>query len=275
MKKYFYLLTIIIVGPVLVRCQDVDNYSALLLNLDGQGNYIRGAEESQLEIPQSYISGDKVMMKSGSALIMLFSGDEIQVGEGAEIQIPEEMSTKNQDVVNLASAAKSNHGLLAQAGAAYSLRGQNNTLPAKSKILDPRKTFLKFSDEETDTVNLSLKVIDSQTQKVIFEKDSIHDTIVSLAEAPFVKGKSYYWTITGSPGNRPGMGVLDFPGEQETGNLRTFDSLKSNMEYISAIGYYYDKGYFFEAFSLIQAAIKSFPEMGIYQVLLENLLSEY
>lgn len=274
MKKYLYLLTIFII-PVSVRSQDVANYSALLLNLNGQGNYIRGSKESDLEIPQSYISGDKVMMKSGSALIMLFSGDEIQVAEGAEIQIPEEKPAENQDVINLVNAAKSNHGLLAQTGAAYSLRGQNNTLPAKSKILDPQKAFLKFSYGETDTNNLSLKIIDSQTQKVIFEKDSIHDTIVSLAQAPFVKGKSYYWTITGSPDNRPGMGVLDFPAEQETASLRIFDSLKSNMEYISAIGYYYDKGYFFETYNIIQEAIKSFPEMDIYQVLLGNLLSEY
>lgn len=274
MKKYFCLLTIILVA-VSVRSQDVANYSALLLDLDGQGNYVRGAKKSDLEIPQSYISGDKVIMKSGSAIIMLFSGDEIQVEQGAEIQIPGEGLAENQDVKNLVNAARSNHGLLAQTGAAYSLRGQNSALPAKSKILDTQKTFLKFDYGNADDMNISFKIIDSQTQKVIFEKDSVCDTLVSLAQVPFVKGKSYYWTISGTPDNRPGMGVLEFPGEEETSQLQKFDSMKSNLEYISAIGYYYDKGYFFEAYNLIQEAIKSFPEMDIYPVILDNLLSEY
>lgn len=274
MKKYFYLLLLVFIS-VSVWSQNVADYSALLLNLDGQGNYIRGTKKSELTIPQSYISGDKVTMKSGYAIIMLFNGDEIKVKEGAEVQIPKEVPEENQDVLNLVNAAKSNRGLLAQTGAAYSLRGKNNTLPTKSKVLDTQKVFLKFNYGNVDDINLSLKIIDSQTQKVIFEKDSIQDTLVSLAQVPFVKGKSYYWTISGTPDNRPGMGVLDFPGEEETSQLRKFDSLESNLEYISAIGYYYDKGYFFETYYLIQEAIKSFPEMDIYPVILGNLLSEY
>jgi hypothetical protein len=273
MKRYCYILFFSIICYV-ASAQEKLDYSAILLNLDGMGNYTRGSVQSRLEIPQSYISGDKLSMHQGDALIMLFNGEEIELTVGSEVLIPNNIKVESKEVKDLAKGSNLNHGLMTQSGAAYSLRGKNNTIPSKSKIINPEKVFLMFQYENNEEINLSLKLIDSQTQKILYQRDSITDTIVYLSDVPFVQGKSYYWTISGTPDNRPGMGVLEYSKELEIKKLRTFDSFKSNLDYLTAISYYHNKGYFYEAYELIQKAMAIYPELDIYKILLNNLMAE-
>ncbi len=273
MKRYCYILFFSIIYCTAFPQGKLD-YSAMLLNLEGMGNYTRGNEQSILEIPQSYISGDKLSMQHGEALIMFFNGEEMEITEGSEVQIPENIKVVSKEVKDLAKGTDMDHGLLAQSGAAYSLRGKNSTIPAKSRIISPEKVFLKFQYEKGEKINLSLKLIDSQTQKILFQRDSINDSILYLSNIPFVPGKSYYWTISGAPDNKPGMGVLEYSTELEIQKLRTFDSFKSNLDYITAISYYHDKGYFYETYELIQKAMAIYPELDIYKILLNNLMVE-
>lgn len=250
------------------------DFSAILLNLNGSGNYVRNDIQSAIEIPQSYASGDKLFMQEGAALIMLLNGEEMEVTKGTELQIPKHVKVESREVKNMAAGANLNHGLMAQSGAAYTLRGKNNTVPAKSRIIDPQKVFLKFQYEKDQDFNLSLKLIDSQTQKILYQQDSITDTLIYLSNIPFVQGKSYYWTVSGTPDNKPGMGVLEYSTELEIKQLRSFNSLKSNLNYITAIGYYHDKGYFYEAYELVQKAMVMYPDLDIYPILLNNLITE-
>jgi hypothetical protein len=272
MKGFTVLLSLFI--SYAAAAQHKLDFSAILLNLDGKGNYVRNDLKSEMELPQSYVSGDKLVMQQGEALIMLLNGEEMEVSEGAEVQIPKNVKAESKEIKNMAKGANLNHGLLAQAGAAYSLRGKNNTVPVKSKILDPNKAFLKFQYDKEQDFSLSLKIIDSQTQKILFQQDSITDTLIYLTDIPFTRGKSYYWTISGTPDNKPGMGILAYSTELEEKQLRTFDSFKTNLDYITAIGYYHENGYFYKAYELIQKATVLYPELDIYRILMNNLMGE-
>lgn len=272
MKRYYFLLMIVVCYTAIAQ-QKLD-FSAILLNLNGSGNYVRNDLQSALALPQSYVSGDKLVMQEGEALIMLLNGEEMEVSEGAEIQIPTNVKIVSKEIKNMAKGANLNHGLMAPSGAAYSLRGKNNTVPVKSRIIDPQNIFLKFQYDEEMDFNLSLKIVDSQTQKILYQQDSITDTLIYLPDIPFVKGKSYYWTISGTPDNKPGMGVLEYSTDFEVSKLRTFDSFKTNLDYITAIGYYHGQGYFYEAYELIRKAMVLYPDLDIYRILLNNLMDE-
>lgn len=268
------LLSISILLCVAGSAQDVQNYTALLLNLNGEGLYIRGTHQNSLEIPQSYIGGDLVRLSQGEALIMFLSGDEITINEGGEVYIPNGTSLDQANHGRSSRHVKFSHKLLSQSGAAYRLRGENASFPTKSKFIKPEEVFIRLQGDIDLSGNLVMEIKDTESQKVIFKTTSIHDTILYLSEVPFIPGRTYYWTLSGAQHMKPNMGVLAYSSEQTVQQLETFDTLQSNLEYIAAIEYYFDKGYCYKAYHLLQEAIQKYPTIKLYRSILNNLLSD-
>jgi hypothetical protein len=255
-------------------CQNDTKYSALLLNLEGEGIIKRSSQTFELQMPQFFTTGDNLTLKKGNALIMLFSGEEVHLKANSNYKIPENINKQASDVQKLSEGISSDYGLLAQAGAAYSIRGIPQVYPLKSRLLNVRNAILRVAVEETDSLSPVIKVIDSQTQKVLFEKPLTNDSTIMLSDVPFQEGCSYYWTISGMGDNQPRLGSIIIPDKTELSQLKNFQQPSSNLDYITAISYYYNNKYFFEALALTEQAIEKFPDVEIYRLFLENLKNE-
>jgi len=269
------LLVVILSGLILTAYgQNSVNFTAMILSLNGDGVMIRNSKEQALELPQRYFPGDVLSVKSGNAIIMLFSGEEIPLAAVSSYTVPVEESMNSSELYDMANDSKADQSLLAQSGVAYSIRGKSNVFPMKSKVLNIDHVILRLGYEHPEELSLGLKVIDSQTQKVVFEKETISDTTISLAEVNWIVGKSYYWTLSNTPNGKPEMGTIVIPVTDESENLSDLPEPQTHFEYMNAISSYYNGRYYFDAYALIIKAIAEYPEFSIYKVLLENLLLE-
>jgi hypothetical protein len=235
---------------------------------------VRETEETDIKVPQRFSPGDEVSIKQGKALIMLFSGEEVPLSAVSYYTIPNEEKPSDSDIAKLANSKRAEESLLAQSGVAYRLRGQSNVFPRKSHLLDPEKAILHIAFENPSDLDLKLEIHDSFSQKVVFEKEHISDSIISLAEVPFKEGKSYYWTISNTPDGRPELGSIVVPSSESTSLTDLNPKPETHFEYINTISAYYNATYNFEALALIREAMEKFPEVEIYEVMLGNILGE-
>jgi hypothetical protein len=265
---------ILLVFVLTANGQNTDNFTAMILSLDGEGVIIRNAKEQALELPQRYFPGDVLSVKRGNAVIMLFSGEEIPLAAVSNYTIPVEESVNSSELYEMANDNKADQSLLAQAGLAYSIRGKSNVFPMKSKVLNSENVILHLAYANPKELNLGLKVIDAKTQKVVFEKESISDSIISLTDVLWTEGKSYYWTLSNTPDGKPEMGTIVIPGNNESQNYLNPKEPQTHFEFMNTISSYYNGRYYFDAYALIQKAIAEYPGFEIYTVLLENLLLE-
>lgn len=254
--------------------QNTGNFTAMILSLDGEGVIIRNSKETALELPQRYFPGDVLSVKRGNAIVMLFSGEEIPLAAVSNYTVPSEEGSNASELYEMANDNKADPSLLAQSGAAYRIRGKSNVFPMKSKVLNTDNVILQLRFENLEELKLGLKVINAQTQKILFEKNSISDSIISLAEVNWAEGKSYYWTLSNTPKGKPEMGTIVIPSGAESQSLSQLSEPKTHFEYMNVISSYYNGRYYFDAYVLINQAIAQFPEFKIYKVLLENLLLE-
>lgn len=254
--------------------QNTGNFTAMILSLDGEGVIIRDAKETALELPQRYFPGDVLSVKRGNAIVMLFSGEEIPLAAVSSYTVPSEEGSNASELYEMANDSKADPSLLAQSGAAYRIRGKSNVFPMKSKVLNTDNVILQLRFENLEELKLGLKVINAQTQKILFEKNSISDSIISLTEVNWAEGKSYYWTLSNTPKGKPEMGTIVIPSGADSKSLTQLPEPKTHFEYMNVISSYYNGRYYFDAYMLINQAIAKYPEFKIYEVLLENLLLE-
>lgn len=254
--------------------QEKENYSAMILSLDGEGVLIRDSKETKLKIPQRFLSSDKLSVKKGNATIMLFSGEEVNMSAVSNYTIPTEKQNVDSEFSNMANGNKSGKSLLSQSGAAYQLRGESRVFPTSSKVLNQDNTVLKLGYDAVEELNLTLKVVDAQTQKTIYQTETISDNTISLAKVPFKTNKSYYWVLGNTPNGKPEMGTIVMATNGDTKRLATIANPQTHYEYMQAISSYYNGNYYFETLHTLNQAIEKYPDHNIYQVLLNNLLSE-
>ena len=273
MKSRF--LIVILAGLMFVaNGQDPGNCTAMILSLDGDGVILRNSKKIPLELPQSYFPGDELSVMKGSALILLFSGKEIPLAAVSNYTIPPEDNSVSSDLYEMANDSRIGKSLLAQSGMAYRIRGKSNVFPMKSKVLNSDHVVLQLGYEDKKDLKLGIKVIDSQTQKVVFKKETISDSIISLTNVDWKEGRSYYWTLSNTPSGKPEMGTIVIPAADELKDLNDIPEPQTHFEYMNLISSYYNNSYYFDAFVLIKEAIARYPDFKIYNVLLENLMLE-
>lgn len=246
----------------------------MILSLEGEGVLIRDSKEIKLKLPQRFLSNDELAVKKGKAVIMLFSGEEINLAAVSKYTIPVEENTTSSEVSEMANGDKSGKSLLSQSGVAYRLRGESKVFPTASKVLDSKNVQLKIGYDNIEDLNLSLKVVNSQTQKVIYQTETISDSLLSLSEAPFKAGKTYHWILSHTPNGKPEMGTIIVSKDEVIQDFLSVANPQTHYQFMNAISAYYNGRYYFEALYTINRAIEQYPDYKIYQVLLENLLAE-
>ncbi|MBN2521936.1 MAG: hypothetical protein JXB24_01615 [Bacteroidales bacterium] len=273
MKSRF--LAILLTGMIVSAYgQNSGNFTAMILSLDGNGVILRNSKKIPLELPQSYFPGDELSLMKGNALIMLFSGEEIPLAAVSSYKIPPEDNSVSSELYEMANDSRTGQSLLAQSGTAYRIRGKSNVFPIKSKVLKTDDVILRLYYKNPEELNLGLKVIDSQTQKVIYEMENVADSLISLADAHWIEGRSYYWTLSNTPNGKPEMGTIVIPAKDESENFNTIAEPDTHFEYLNAISNLHNNLYYFDACALIEKAIARYPDFKIYRILKENLLLE-
>ena len=270
--KCIYLFIVVLSFSASVSGQTT--YNAMLLSLKGEGIFIRNTEEHTIEVPQRFMPGDELSIKKGDALIMLFSGKEVPLSAVSFYTVPAEENTSDSQISQLANKSNADQSLLAQAGVAFRIRGKSNVFPRNSKILIKENANLQIGYKDPAELKLALELIDSKTQKVILSLEAITASIVSLEEAPFIEGRSYYWTLSNTPDGRPELGTIIVPKKDDPGIPVIGDSLKTHFDYMDAISALYDGGYLFDVYVLINEAREKYPEVEGYELLLEKILTE-
>jgi hypothetical protein len=269
------LLILLFIGVIdCVRAQDTPSYSAMILAFDGEGIITRNLEEFPIVFPQCYYPGDELSVKKGLATVMLFSGEEVPLSAVSYYKIPDNDVSSSSEIFEMVNNDVEDPSLLSQSGVAYRIRGKSNVFPSKTKVFHQENAVLRIAFENLDELAMSFKVIDSQTQKVIFEQACVNDSIISLAEVPFEVGRSYYWTFNNTPTGKPEMGTIVVPKQEETTGLTQLENLNSHFKNLNAISKYYNERYFFDAYALISRCIEEYPNFRIYQEMLENILVE-
>lgn len=243
----------------------------MILSLDGDGVFTRNGEELSMELPQSYLPGDVLSVQNGNATILLFSGQEVPLSAVTYYTVPADATTASNALSNMANTS-GNRNLLTQTGAAYQIRGKSSVFPMNSKVYNTKQIVLLFKYPKTDSLNLSLKVLNSSTQQVVYEQTSINDSLISLADVEFIPGKSYYWTISNTPSGKPEMGTIVVA--KDTNNVDTDTLPKSHFETMNAVSELYTNKFYFEAYAILSKCIETYPGYAIYRNMLENIMNE-
>jgi hypothetical protein len=271
--KYKLLILSLFSFVNITIAQENTTYSAILMSLDGEGFVVRDNKEIKLEPSQSLKSNDQLCIQKGNAVVLLFTGKEVPMNAISKYTIPFESNNQHSEISEMTNKVDKGNSLLSQSGVAYQLRGQSKVFPTTSKIISPSNAILRIGYKNLSELNMGLKVIDSQTQRVIYQIKSVSDSLVSLADVPFEKGKSYYWVLNNTPQGKPEMGTLVMTDQADIQNIQLNNNPTSHYEYLNVISAYFNRKYYFETLQFINMAIDTYPDYELYKQMRINLLA--
>jgi len=241
--------------------------SAILISLNGIGSVKHATSTESLQVPMTFKNGDIITLESGSAQIMYFTGEEVAIQKGKTYTVTSTNTTIAESPLLTMTESGTSNNLLAQSGSVYNIRGIKHIFPTKSKLQSITDSIcLVFKFEDTTNLNLVLQIKESKMQKVVYE-NKVNDTLVKLPSNFLEAGKTYYWTVTGTPRNMPELGTIVVQAPSPISLLP-----QSKTEYINAICSQYEKGMYFSALALCIEAKEKFPNTTIFHVMYENIL---
>lgn len=254
------LLPVLFMLTLFCQAQEQGDYSAIILSLEGDGELSRSSQKSELEFPQRFMPGDVITIKNGSAVVMLFSGEEIALSAVSDYTVPTDNTDYNSSLSAMAN--RSSQNLLTQSGAAYVLRkpGILDLFPQNSKVFDKNNIILRTNTENPDKALYRIEIKDERTQKVIYKADSLKGGHIHLSDIEYITGRTYYWNLRDLSTNESALGTIVFPVSNEI----EYTTLESNFDYINAISELYSKKYYFDAYALVLKAMEEYPNQKIY-----------
>lgn len=256
--------------------QGSKDYVAMLFALDGEGVYTRDGKSENLMVPQNYLKGDKILLSSGTATLMLFSGDEITLKANEEYTVSgttggagdSEKSTTLQSVSELIDE---DHERISQRNAAYKVRGAFSAVkafPSLSGLIDGSYAEVVLNVDVDAGFQLSLEVYDQETDEIIWYLDRIKTKEVSLRDVDFKPGKSYYWSLKAR--DVLDIGIINVWSDEKKSDLKEF-AFNEKIDYLTAYNYYKDKELMYDARHVLKVAIEKYPESDLFLYLLEHL----
>ena len=246
----------------------------MLLTIDGQGIVKRDTKKTEIRVPDQFYPGDVISIKKGSAIILLFSGEEVIINNGKSYTIPEDANS-NTELYNIANNDKANQSLFAPSAMAHSVRGPYAVFPMNSKILNDERVTLQFGYENTSKLALHLKVYDSKNQKLVFEQKNIANPTISLNPELFTEGKSYHWQLLNTPKGNLETGSIVMPSKIENDKFSKQLNPQSHADYLSLISSLYENKYKFAAYYYAADAAEKYPDIKAYSVLIEIMKGTY
>jgi len=115
------------------------------------------------------------------------------------------------------------------------------------------------------------KLADVESKNFIYKLSEVNDTLISLKNCDLIEGKAYTWTI-----RYPEFtisGDIEVITNEQKKSIPKFD-FSNRASYTKAFNYYCDENYFFDAYKVIEDAIRAYPEDGYFQYLKKSLFGQ-
>lgn len=265
MKKIAFILSTLIICTLSLYTQE-SNFAALLLSLSGTGQYTSESTSADLKELQMFKAGDKITLIKGNAKLMLFSGTEIDLLKQETYTVPDLAENESNELMSMANIDNPNLNILSQSSAAFMTRGpERRIFPAKSKLADTANCKLYIKSDPMPANGITIQLKDAVTQKTVWEKSGIIDSIISIPATDLMRNKTYYWSATGFNA-MPESGTIVVAGAMQEKQPPT-----THLERLSAIAQSYKSGYLFNAIALAAKYSKEYPQISIYSSLLAKM----
>jgi len=256
--------------------QGSQEFVAMLFSLDGEGEYTREGNSETLMVPQNYKKGDKILLTSGTATLMLFSGDEVNLKANEEYTVSgtsenSSGSEKSSAFQSVSELIDEDHERISQRNAAYKVRGAFSAVkafPSLSGLIDASYAEVVLNVDVNASFQLSLEVYDQESDEMIWKLDRIQTKEVSLKDVKFVPGKSYYWSLKAR--DVLDIGIINVLSDEKKAQLKKF-TLNEKIDYLNAYGYYKDRELLYDARHVLKLAIEKYTDNDLYVYLLGHM----
>ncbi|GEM_PF-4171334 len=256
--------------------QGSKDYVAMLFSLDGEGVYTRDGKSENLMVPQNFLKGDKILLSSGTATLMLFSGDEVNLKANEEYTISGSTGTageseKSSTFQSVSELIDEDHERISQRNAAYKVRGAFSAVkafPSISGLIDGSYAEVVLNMDVNADFQLSLEVYDQETDEQVWYLDRIKTKEVSLKDVNFKSGKSYYWSLKAR--DVLDIGIINVWTDKKKSELKEF-AFNEKIDYLTAYNYYKEQELMYDARHILKLAIQKYPESDLFEYLLEHL----
>lgn len=256
--------------------QGSKDYVAMLFSLDGEGVYTREGKSENLMVPQNFLKGDKILLSSGTATLMLFSGDEENLKANEEYTVSSSTGTggeseKSSTFQSVSELIDEDHERISQRNAAYKVRGAFSAVkafPSLSGLIDGSYAEVVLNVDVNAGFQLSLEVYDQGTDEVVWKLDRITAKEVSLKDVDFVPGESYYWSLKAR--DVLDIGIINVWTDEKKSELKKF-AFNEKIDYLTAYNCYKEQELMYDARHVLKLAIRKYPESDLFEYLLENL----
>jgi hypothetical protein len=137
-----------------------------------------------------------------------------------------------------------------------------HVFPENSKLANANdaRLFIKNSESEG---NLSFVVSDYASGDTLMNvplKSRINT--IELSRLKLERGKKYYWVVLKEK-TEIEVGTFSYSSGKEYRMLKKFE-LNSSADYLNAFVYYYESGYFFDSYAIIEQALKKYPKESVF-----------
>lgn len=256
--------------------QSSKDYVAMMFSLDGEGVYTRDGKSETLMVPQNYLKGDKILLSSGTATLMLFSGDEVTLKANEEYTVSTTAggagdSEKSSTLQSVSELIDEDHERISQRNAAYKVRGAFSAVkafPSLSGLIDGSYAEVVLNVDVNAGFQLSLEVYEQETDEMVWYLDRVKTKEVSLKDVNFKPGKSYYWSLKAR--DVLDIGIINVWTDEKKSELKKF-AFKEKIDYLTAYNYYKEQELMYDARYVLKMAIQKYPESDLFEYLMENL----
>jgi hypothetical protein len=256
--------------------QGSKDYVAMLFSLDGEGVYTRDGKSENLMVPQNFLKGDKILLSSGTATLMLFSGDEVNLKANEEYTVSGSTGTageseKSSTFQSVSELIDEDHERISQRNAAYKVRGAFSAVkafPSLSGLVDGSYAEVVLNVDVNAGFQLSLEVYEQETDEMVWYLDRIRTKEISLKDVDFKPGKSYYWSLKAR--DVLDIGIINVWTDEKKADLKEFAFTKK-IDYLTAYNYYKDQELMYDARHVLKLAIQKYPASDLFEYLMEHL----
>jgi hypothetical protein len=144
-------------------------------------------------------------------------------------------------------------------------RGVNKAIhgfPENSKLANANDARLFIKNSETES-NLSFLVSEYTSGDTLMNvplKSRIN--IIELSQLKLERGKKYYWVVL-KERSEIELGTISYCSGKEYRMMQKFE-LNSSADYVNAFVYYYESGYLFDSYAVLEQALRKYPKESAF-----------
>ncbi len=249
------------------------------LSFVGEGNCTSGNSTKTLIFPMLFNGGDKIKLTKGTANLILANGKEVSVSISAEYEIPQ--MKKEEMIVELDASVFQDYNVQSQSNSTIAVRSSGSKsesvnlmlFPISSKVIDKSKARILWKINSSSKITPTIKFSDVITLDEVYKLKGLSTNEIYLKDIPLKEGTQYTWAFITFVTNSEQNGIIELLSEKEKSALPHF-TYGSKSEYIKAITYFIKNEFYFDAFNVIEEAIKKYPETDLFTYLRKKISGE-